>query len=88
MKALSQLNNQKAPGPTRVLVTILDSIDVLVRLLTFIMNQLFEQGIFPEILKIVQVLSIDKKEDTVNVSKYHPISLSSVLSKIFEKAMY
>ena len=59
---LSQLNNQKAPGPTRVPVTILkDNIDILVRPLTLILNQSFEQGILPEILKIVHVLSIHKK---------------------------
>ena len=29
------------------------------------LNQSFQQGIFPEILKIAQVLPIHKKEDTV-----------------------
>ena len=88
-KLVSQLNNRKALGPTSIPVTILkENIDVLVRPLTFILNQSFEQGIFPEILKIVQVLSIHKKEDTVTVCNYCPISLLSVFSKIFEKAMY
>ena len=88
-KLISHLNNRKALGPTSILVTILkDNIDILVRPLTFILNQSFEQGIFPEILKIVQVSPIHKKEDTVTVSNYHPIFLLSVFSKIFEKAMY
>ena len=64
-KLVSQLNNRKALGPTSIPVTILkDNIDNLVRPLTLTLNQLFEQGIFPEILKIVQVLPIHKKEDT------------------------
>ena len=88
-KLISQLNYWKALAPTSILVTILkDNIDVLVGPLTLVINQSFEQGIFPEISKIVQVLLIRKKEDTVTVSKYHPISLLSVFSKIFEKAMY
>ena len=56
--------------------------------MTLILNQSFEQGIFPEILKIAQVSLIHKNEDTVTVSNYHPIPLLSVFSKIFEKAMY
>ena len=61
-KLISQLNNRKALGPTSIQVTILkDNIEVLVRHLTFNLNQSFEQGIFPEILKIVQVPPIHKK---------------------------
>ena len=56
--------------------------------MTVIVNQSFEQDIFPEILKIAQVLPIRKKEDIVTVSNYRPISLLSGFSKIFEKAMY
>ena len=88
-KLVSQLNNQKALGPTSIPVTILkDNIDVSVRPLTLILKQSFEQGVFPEILKIAQVSPIHKKEDTVTVSNHRPISLLSVFSKIFEKAMY
>ena len=75
-KLTSQLNNRKALGPTSIPVTIIkDNISVLVIPLTLILNQSFEQGIFPEILKIT-------------VSNYCPISLLSIFSKIFEKAMY
>ena len=75
-KFTSQLNNQKALGPTSIPVTIIkDNINVLGRPLTLILNQSFEQGIFPEILKIT-------------VSSYCPISLLSIFSKTFEKAMY
>ena len=46
-KFISQLNNQKALGPTSIPVKILkDNINVLVRPLAFIFNQSFEQGIF------------------------------------------
>ena len=70
-KLISQLNNRKALGPASIPVTILkDNIDVLVRPLTLFLNQSFEQGIFPVILKIAQVSPIHKKEDTVIVSNY------------------
>lgn len=52
-KPISQLKNRKTLGSTSILFIISqDSSDVLVRTLTFILNQLFEQGVFPEILKI------------------------------------
>ena len=83
---LSQLNNRKALAPTSVPVTIFkDSTDVLVRPLSFILNQSFEQGIFFEIQK---VSPIHKKEDTLTVSNYRTISLLSVFRKIFKKAMH
>ena len=87
-KLISQLNNRKALGPTSIPVTILkDNIGVFVRSLTLILKKSFEQGIFPEILKISQVSPIHKKEGTVSVSNYRPMSLLSIFSKIFEKAI-
>ena len=88
-KLISQLNNRKALGPTSILVTILkNNIDVLVRALILILNQSFEQRIFPGILKTAQVSPIHKKEDAATISNYRPTSLLPVFSKIFEKAMY
>ena len=57
---------------------------MFLRLLTLILNQSFGKGIFPDILKISQDV-IHKKEDTITVSNYHPISLLSVFNKILEK---
>ena len=52
-KPISQLKNRKALGSTSILFIIFqDSSDVLARTLTLILNQVFEQGVFAEILKI------------------------------------
>ena len=56
--------------------------------LSFIINRSFEQGVFPESLKTAQVTPVHKKEDTLTISNYRPISLLSVFSKILEKSMY
>lgn len=86
---LYQLNNQKALVPSSLPATILkDNNEDLARSLTLILNQSFEQDIFSEILKIVLISSIRKRQDTVTVSNYRPISLLSVLRKIFEKSVY
>ena len=56
--------------------------------LSFIINQSFEQGVFPGSLKTAQVMPVHKREDTVTISNYCSISLLSVFSKILEKSMY
>ena len=51
-------------------------------------NLSFTVGIFPDILKIAKITPIHKKECKLNFQNYRPISLLSVLSKIFEKTIY
>ena len=45
----------------------------------------FEFGIFPESLKIAEVIPIFKTESKTKVNNYRPISILSNFSKIFEK---
>ena len=88
-KLISQLNNRKALSPKNIPVIIFkDHNDVLVMPLTLILNLSFEQGIFPELWKIAEALTVPKTEDSVTVRNYHPIFLLSVFSKIYEKALY
>ena len=57
-KLICQLNKGKALGPLSIPVTILkDNVNILSTPLSFIINQLFEQGVFPESLKTAQVIS-------------------------------
>ena len=48
----------------------------------------FNQGVFPNILKIANVIPIHKKGDKLDCNNYRPISLLSSISKIFEKSMH
>ena len=88
-KLICQLNKGKALGPLSIPVTILkDNVNILSTPLSFIINRSFEQGVFPESLKTAQVTPVHKKEDTLTINNYRPISLLSVFSKILEKSMY
>ena len=51
-------------------------------------NMPFNQGIFPNILKIANVIPIHKKGDKLDCNNYRPISPLSNISKIFEKSMH
>ena len=56
--------------------------------LSKIVNLCFEVGIFPDILKIAKVAPLHKKDSRINVLNYRPISLLSIVSKIFEKLIF
>ena len=47
----------------------------------------FQNGIFPDELKLAKVVPIFKKEDESKLTNYRPISLLSVFSKILERLM-
>ena len=47
-----------------------------------------EEGIFPDDLKLVDVLSIFKKEDSFKKENYRPVSILPHMSKVFERIFY
>ena len=48
----------------------------------------FSNGIFPESLKLANIIPIHKKDDKTFVNNYRPISLISNIDKIMEKLIY
>ena len=48
----------------------------------------FEQGIFPQTLKLARVVPVHKGGSKTDVSNYRPISLLTSFSKIYEKLMH
>ena len=56
--------------------------------LLYISNLSLLHGVFPNELKIANVLPLFKSDDPMQFNNYRPVSLLSILSKIFEKAMY
>jgi len=56
--------------------------------LSKVINLSFQQGIFPESLKVAKVVPIHKEGSKTDVANYRPISLLSCFSKIFEKIMH
>lgn len=53
-----------------------------------VINSSFEQGLFPQALKLARVVPIYKTGSKTDVENYRPISLLSCFSKIYEKIMH
>ena len=56
--------------------------------LSKIINCSFSSGIFPNKLKIANVIPIPKQGDLSLVNNFRPISLLNIFSKIFEKLVH
>ena len=59
-----------------------------IKLLPFLRNQSFHDGIFPDKLKLAKDIPIYKSESTMELKYYRLISVLIIFSKIFERLMY
>ena len=57
-------------------------------MLTNLINLSFVKGVFPNVLKMAEVLPTFKKGDKTEKNNYRPISLISNVSKILQKLIY
>ena len=64
------------------------AIDVLAHPLADLFNKCISIGYFPDILKIAEVIPVHKKGDSKDPNNFRPISILSVLSKIYERFLY
>ena len=88
-KLIDEINIKKATGPFGIPVFLLKKFKTFFSLwLSELVNLSFEVGVFPDVLKVAKVNPLHKKESKIDHRNYRPISLLSVVSKIFEKLIY
>ena len=79
---------ESSPGwdsiPASVAKTTIQS---YIKPLTSLINSSFENGLFPDELKLTKVIPIFKNGDKRDITNYRHISVLSFLSKIFEKTI-
>ena len=56
--------------------------------LVYLCNLSLDPGIFPDELKVANILPLYKADDPLMFNNYRPVSLLSVSSKVFERVMY
>ena len=88
VRIINSLNNS-SPGwdciPAKLAKRVLN---YYIKPLTFLINQSFHDGIFPNELKLAKVIQIYKSGSTMELNNYRPISVLNIFSKIFERLMY
>ena len=86
---ISDLNISKSTGPNSIPPKVMKQIkDVILAPLAKLINRSFHNGVFPNILKIAEVITIFKSESRVACNNYRSISLLSNIGKIIEKLMH
>ena len=79
----------KSNGPQSIPIKLLKLIpDLILIPLCRIINQTFQTGVFPDALKISEVIPIHKGGSTEEINNHIPISLLSIFHKIIEKIMH
>lgn len=86
IRLVNSMPINKAPGFDNISITVVKSvIHILCIPLTHIYNLCIANGSYPEKWKIAKVVFIYKNSDRTNPKNYRPISLLSILARIFEK---
>ena len=85
---MKQLQMGKAPGPDGIHPEILKPLaEVIAEPLAGLFNQSLEDGSLPAEWKLAQVVPIHKGGDRGTTANYRPVSLTSIVLKVFERIL-
>jgi hypothetical protein len=86
---LKGINTNKAYGPDNISPRLIkEAGPSIVKILTKIFNKSLQLAKFPALWKKANVLPIYKKAEDYITTNYRPVSLLSILAKIFEKIVF
>ena len=88
-KYLNNLSTNKATGLDDITSRFVrDSASVIACPLTHVINLSIIQGVVSDDLKSAMVVPLFKKNDKTEVGNYRPVSILSIIFKVFERVVY
>ena len=88
-KLITELPSKRSSGPDNISNVLLKELaPILSEPLSIIVNQSMQTGIFPDIMKLAEVVPLYKGKSRDNETNYRPISLLTTMSKVMEKVVY
>ena len=86
---LDNLDINKAQGPDAISGAVLKNCsETLAYPISILFNLSYNTGYIPQEWKLANVLPVYKKDDKNKVTNYRPISLTSLVMKVFERILY
>ena len=86
---MKKLRIAKAASPDNIPITVVRDVgDLATKPLAIIFNSSLENGIFPDIWKLAGVIPIFKSGVKKDINNYRPISVISVISRIWERIVH
>ena len=87
-KIITNLKNDCSSGHDNIPVRYLKPVaEYITSLMVHIINTSIDQEIFPKQWKISRVCPIPKTDNPTSIKDYRPISVLSVLSKVYERVI-
>ena len=88
-KEILNLSFKKATRKGDIQVKILkNTINSYLSELTILINNCLKRGIFPDDLKLADITTIFKKEDSLDKENYRPVSILPHLWNVFKRILY
>ena len=86
---LDNLDINMAQGPDAISGAVLKNCsETLAYTLSILFNLSYNTGYIPQEWKLANVVPVHKKDDKNKVTNYRPISLTSLVMKVFERILY
>ena len=85
---INGLKPKHSSGHDEISSKLLNDIGVVIAPTLSVINQSLCTGVFPDKLKIAEVIPLFKKGDESLIENYRPISLLSSISKVFERIVF